>query len=331
MLKNIRLEQASVSLEAIFSAMPVALALIDREGRHVALNQALASISGLTARELVGRKVSDLSPESGKNIEANFRQFDAGLEVPEHELGIGERVFHVAVKALRNDDAHAIGLMVAMTDISQQKETEQLLAEANARLENYARQDYLTELWNRRHFDDILERQISRALREHTPLSLVMLDVDNFKGYNDEYGHAAGDDCLRAVAGALRQSLRRPSDEPCRYGGEEFALLLPNTGVAGASLMAEYIRAAVERLQLAHARTTLGHVTISLGVASLDATGQDAQSMRNALVRSADQALYAAKNAGRNAVRVWGQAMGDVGWGELENDFFLGTLLPRVY
>jgi len=125
----------------------------------------------------------------------------------------------------------------------------------------------------------------------------------------------------------VRQHLRRPGDEACRHGDDEFAVLLPNTNAAGAAHLAETLRAAVDRLQIAHPRIPHGRVTVSLGVANLDVSGLDVPAMRDELAQSAGKALSAAKSAGRNAVRVWATALGDVGWGEPENGYFLGTLL----
>jgi diguanylate cyclase (GGDEF)-like protein len=176
------------------------------------------------------------------------------------------------------------------------------LASLNATLEKLALQDGLTGLANRRQFDVSLGNEFSRATRQGTPLGLAMIDVDHFKAYNDHYGHAAGDDCLRAVARAIRQQTpKRAGDLAARYGGEEMAVLLPNTDAAGTEAVAERMRAAVAALQLPHAGSPLGIVTISGGAASLvPRRGVDHATM---LVEQADGALYAAKGAGRNRVR----------------------------
>lgn len=313
---TIQIGDTTISLESLFSSMPVALALMDREGRHVALNQALASISGNQAAELLGRRVAELDPQSGRNIEENFRTFDAGGVVPDHEIRIGERTFHVAVQAVRDTSGYAFGLLAALTDISANKETERKLAEANQLLELHARLDHLTGIWNRRHFDDLILGEVRRSRREGLPLSLMLFDVDHFKGYNDCYGHSAGDECLRAIARAARDTLRRPSDKVCRYGGEEFAVVLPGTEADGALRLAEDLRSAVEGLGMEHVRNVCGCVTISLGLASLEGCQAQACTLHDDpdlaaaalcghLVRSADQALYEAKGSGRNRVSLW--------------------------
>ncbi len=313
---TIQIGDTTITLESLFLSMPVAIALIDREGRHVGLNDALASISGNKAAELIGRKVAELDPQSGRNIAENFRVFDAGGTVPEHEIRIDDRTFHVAVQALRDGTGHAFGLLAALTDITASKQTERKLAEANKLLELHARMDHLTGAWNRRHFDDLILGEVRRSRREGLPLSLMIFDVDHFKGYNDCYGHSAGDECLRAIAQAARSTLRRPSDKVCRYGGEEFAVVLPGTEANGALGLAEDLREAVENLGLEHTRSACGRVTISLGLACME--GCQAQTctlhddpdlavhtLRDHLVRSADQALYEAKGSGRNRVSLW--------------------------
>jgi diguanylate cyclase (GGDEF)-like protein len=167
-------------------------------------------------------------------------------------------------------------------------------------LASQAAHDGLTGLFNRRSFDIKLEEEFRRARRQSAMLGLVMIDVDNFKAYNDRYGHPAGDACLRSVSAAIEGEIKRPADGVARYGGEEFAVLLPNTDEAGAFEVAERIRLAVKRLGLEHTDSRDKCVTISAGVASL-AAGAPA-STSGALVQLADRALYAAKQGGRDVV-----------------------------
>lgn len=167
--------------------------------------------------------------------------------------------------------------------------------------------DGLTGVHNRRHFDDRLAAEAQRARRSGGSLALLMADVDFFKRYNDCYGHLAGDDCLRRVASALKSCLRRPSDVLSRYGGEEFACILPDTDLAGALLVANHMEQAVRAFQLPHAHSDVGPlVTLSLGVAvvvvPLDGECEAAQ-----LIGLADEQLYRAKAEGRARVcaRTW--------------------------
>jgi diguanylate cyclase (GGDEF)-like protein len=176
--------------------------------------------------------------------------------------------------------------------------TEQKLAQMA--LHSLAVKDGLTGLANRRSFDESLDADWLHALREQTPLSLLLVDVDHFKLYNDTYGHQKGDACLRAVASILGQQVFRPSDLASRYGGEEFAVIMPTTDLDGAMRVAERIREAVEEMALPHsASLTAAHVTLSVGAAStvpsLDQSPAD-------LLASADAALYRAKHGGRNRV-----------------------------
>lgn len=166
-------------------------------------------------------------------------------------------------------------------------------------LEKLASLDGLTEIPNRRAFDTALERQFNQAQRSQTPLSLLIVDIDNFKKYNDRFGHPQGDDCLRRVAKALIDLTLRPADLVARLGGEEFAILLPNTDKTGAKLRAEQYRAVVEKLQILHPdNLPSAVVTISIGIGTL--TPDSFEHDIHDLIETADSALYQAKNQGRN-------------------------------
>jgi diguanylate cyclase (GGDEF)-like protein len=160
--------------------------------------------------------------------------------------------------------------------------------------------DGLTGVYNRRHFDERLASEWGRAQRSHSPLSVVLLDVDFFKRYNDHYGHQAGDDCLRRIAVALQQGLRRPADLVARYGGEEFVCVLPETDLDGAMAVAQELERRVRQLDMAHARSDVASVvSVSLGVAS---QGGQASGDAGALLAQADTQLYKAKSTGRGRV-----------------------------
>jgi len=171
----------------------------------------------------------------------------------------------------------------------------------NKTLNTLAMEDGLTGLANRRQFDVTLDNEFGRAMRNASTLALIMMDVDCFKQYNDIYGHAAGDECLQTIGRTVaRVAGRRPGDLAARYGGEELAVLLPNTDVAGAIVLAERIRSAVRDLQIVHAGAEDGFVTLSAGVDAL--TPMPGAAQPKELIRAADQALYAAKAGGRNRV-----------------------------
>lgn len=175
------------------------------------------------------------------------------------------------------------------------------LDDANQELTRLSSLDGLTGISNRRQFDETLLREWRRLGRQGRPLSMLLCDVDFFKQFNDGYGHQVGDECLKAVARTLRDTLRRPADLVARYGGEEFAVILPDTEITGALQVAEAMRSAVEGLNITH-RYSKGAsvVTISIGVASTtpSRTGSDS----SALLKRADDALYRAKQAGRNRI-----------------------------
>lgn len=172
------------------------------------------------------------------------------------------------------------------------------LNKTKRKLEKISLTDALTGLANRRHFDLFLEQEWSRALRQNQPISMVMLDIDYFKAFNDAYGHPHGDQCLQQVAQALQQVVRRPTDLAARYGGEEFALVLPDTQKAAA--VAEACRLAIQALGIVHEFSDVAPViTISAGVCSLTPTREMSPAL---LIQQADEALYKAKEAGRNQV-----------------------------
>ncbi|HLH21681.1 MAG TPA: diguanylate cyclase [Chloroflexota bacterium] len=167
------------------------------------------------------------------------------------------------------------------------------------RLRNQSIRDPLTGLFNRRYLEETLERELARAERSHHPMGVIMIDVDHFKQFNDSFGHNAGDALLREFGGLLRKHVRG-SDIACRYGGEEFAVILPDATLEDTVRRAEELRAAMAHLQVADQDQALGQITISAGVAALPQHGADGPR----LLRAADRALYAAKSAGRNRVQV---------------------------
>lgn len=192
---------------------------------------------------------------------------------------------------------------VVVSDITTVKRAELDLLAMTKKLETLAMTDGLTRLTNRRGFDETLEREVARARRTDKPISVVLIDIDRFKSYNDRYGHLAGDDCLRRVAQATRSSLKRPTDLVARYGGEELAMVLPDTGAQGAYFVAETVRKAVFDLGCEHQDSEKGVVTVSIGVASLE--GIDPEISSSKLFAMADQALYLAKGGGRNRTVVY--------------------------
>ena len=177
--------------------------------------------------------------------------------------------------------------------------TQKDLQLANKELKRLAAFDQLTELPNRRNFDETLKRQFKLAKRNKSPISLIICDIDFFKSYNDNYGHQKGDECLASVAKVIGSIPVRPTDKACRYGGEEFTVILPDTNLQGGMLIAERLREAVFDLKLEHEGSDIASsVTLSLGLATY--TGQF--KTLEELIKAADVALYRAKEKGRNCV-----------------------------
>lgn len=208
-----------------------------------------------------------------------------------------EAALHVT---LASDNGEIDGVVAVMRDMTEQKDLQDKLA-------SLATTDGLTGLANRRAFDERLAEEWARARRDGTQLSLLLIDVDHFKKFNDHYGHLAGDGCLRALSRILSATARRPADLAARYGGEEFAVLLPNTGPDGCAEVGEAIRQALHDLAMLHAQNLPSRlVTVSVGAAtSLPSQASDSST----LVAAADRALYAAKDSGRDRLVMSGQVV----------------------
>jgi diguanylate cyclase (GGDEF)-like protein/PAS domain S-box-containing protein len=220
----------------------------------------------------------------------------------------GEVWLESTMRVTRKDNGRVDGVVAISRDITEQKKLE-------TRLEALAIEDSLTGLANRRRFDERLQEEWARCYRDRSSLALLMIDVDHFKAYNDEYGHPAGDACLRVVAQVIAAEMKRPGDLAARYGGEEFAMLLPNTDAAGCARIGEQIRKAIRDAGLVHSTNRAsGCVTASLGGAACRPTLERTAGVTS-LVEAADQALYAAKEAGRNRLMMSGE---------------VAHLLPRV-
>ncbi|GAB4531471.1 MAG: hypothetical protein Tsb0014_15010 [Pleurocapsa sp.] len=192
------------------------------------------------------------------------------------------------------------GFAMTFRDISDRKQIEIALKKANLRLKYQANIDSLTQIANRRRFDEYITQEWSRCSRESIYLSLILCDVDFFKAYNDHYGHQAGDNCLYEVAQGIERAIKRPADLVFRYGGEEFAIVLPYTKGEGAIQVAEEIREEIAELQIVHQKSEISsYITLSLGVASVI---PDLNASCHTLITTADRALYDAKTRGRDRI-----------------------------
>jgi len=294
-------EQAE-RLRTIVNNMAEGLMIIEANGRIQFTNPACDGYLGYDAHELAGKYISEmLNPLVAQEYLEYFARYAANPETA-HSHGTREVIIR-----------HKLGSSVCMDltltpmflrqplfigllhDITHHKLSEDALQRA-------AMVDPLTKIANRRHFDSFLEKEWQRAIRTGSPLSLVVLDVDHFKLYNDTLGHAAGDVCLQEVAQAISSHALRVTDIAARYGGEEFVLLFAETDAEAATMLAESVRAHVEGLQLPHPRSlTSAWITVSIGVATIVPNQLD---NIETLFVAADRAMYVAKEEGRNQVRV---------------------------
>ena len=204
------------------------------------------------------------------------------------------------VHVVRKENGEVDSLVGFMFDISERKRTEEKLIRLQKELEDLSFKDGLTGVANRRMFDAVLEMEWGNARRQLQPLSLILLDIDFFKQYNDHFGHLQGDDCLKRVANALTQAATRPRDFIARFGGEEFVLVLPETDAEAAAKVAERCRHAIAREHIAHPHSPIGkHLTVSMGVGTMVPGYRDEML---AFVEEVDRRLYQAKQQGRDCV-----------------------------
>ena len=287
-------------LRTIVNSMDEGLVVIEAAGRIQYANPAAERQLGYGPNELAGHTLNDLL---GTQLAADYLGYFAACEVdPGRAIQASAREVMVRHRdgALRPMDFSVTPMNATeqlyvglLHDITRHKQSETALQQA-------AMIDQLTQIANRRRFDTFLDQEWHRAMRSGQELSLVVLDVDHFKLYNDTLGHAAGDACLQKVAAALQSRALRATDLAARYGGEEFVLLFADTPLESALMLAESIRAVVEGLALPHPRsTTSPWLTVSVGVASVAPTQFD---RIDQFFVAADRMMYAAKEAGRNRV-----------------------------
>ncbi|RXT07936.1 PAS domain S-box protein [Ammoniphilus sp. CFH 90114] len=284
------------------------ITLHDAEGKYLYASPASKIILQYENEELVGQDAYHfIHPEDQEIIKRHHQTLlETGFIISTYRMRRkdGEYIwFESSIRVLHETHLEGSKLIVVSRNITERKLTEQKLQEANKLLQHLSTVDGLTGVRNRRSFDEMLEMEWNRAIRNSTSLSLIMIDIDHFKAYNDTYGHQAGDGCLKEVAQSVADSLDRSGDTVFRYGGEEFGVILPETDVAGAIHVAEKIRVAIDALNIPHSGSKVSdHVTISLGTATMVPT---MYTSANDLVEAADRALYQAKQEGRNRVRTY--------------------------
>ncbi len=250
----------------------------------------------------------DRSPFDGVERVVSFRRMDdlglivtAGVDKHRVLRSWRENVYYTGLMVALMLGGLAVAVPMVLRMVDGEAETKAELAAANERLAVLSVTDQLLGIANRRRFDEIIETEWRRSGRTGLPLSLLMIDVDKFKAFNDLFGHQEGDHCLRRVADAVKSAVQRPHDVVARYGGEEFVVILSDTDAEGARAVAERIRAAVWEAEMLHPASPFLRVTISVGVASLVANPGQAASE---LITLADRALYRAKDLGRNGVQL---------------------------
>jgi diguanylate cyclase (GGDEF)-like protein/PAS domain S-box-containing protein len=298
----------------LMEMLAVPVFVLDTSSRVMIWNRACERLTGVPAGEIIGTdkhwrsfydeprptladlviqnrtdEIRHLYPQHAKThpISANLSA-ESWCDMPR----VGRRRYLAADASPIYDAGGAMSAVVeTLRDLTDEKM-------AQVALEQLATRDGLTGLANRRCFDDTLHAEWARALRQQQPLSLLMVDVDNFKAYNDANGHLGGDACLKRIATAVASEMRA-NDLVARYGGEEFAVILPNQSLKGAAIVAERIRCRVEQLNLPNRLAPNGHITVSIGAATAIA-GPDNDA--SALVAIADAALYRAKHLGRNRI-----------------------------
>jgi len=272
------------------------------------VNYKLSSMLGYESEELLGLSFKSLLfKEHLIDLDTQMEERQQGKDaLYERYLRKKDGSKHwviISAKAMMDDENHYTGSFAMLTDIHARKLLEEQLKNAIKKLEVLSNVDGLTNLANRRYFDETLSLESARLSQIRAKLSFIMIDIDFFKGFNDSYGHLAGDDCLRQVAKVLANSISRPEDLVARYGGEEFICMLPETSMEDAEILAEKIRMRIENLRICHKDSkTSDYVTVSLGVAT---TQCEPNQEVFETIHNADKALYQAKSNGRNRVEFY--------------------------
>jgi diguanylate cyclase (GGDEF)-like protein len=301
----------------LMEMLAIPVFVVDTTSRVMIWNRACERLTGVPAGEVVGTRdhwrsfFEEQRPTLAdvlitEHAQAHERGTDVAQRHPRLHAGgahlsveswcdmprVGRRRYLAADASPIFDERGKLSAVVqTLRDMTEEKQ-------AQAALEQLATRDGLTGLANRRCFDETLHAEWARALRQRQPLSLLMVDVDNFKAYNDANGHLGGDECLKRIATAVSSEMRA-NDLVARYGGEEFAVILPNQSLKGAATVAERIRTRVEQLQVPNRLAPGEHVTVSIGAATALASPENSASD---LVAIADAALYRAKHMGRNRI-----------------------------
>lgn len=303
-----KLQKSEARYRFIVEAANEGIIILNPDLKISFVNHKLSSMLGYESEELLGLSFKSLLfAEHLSDLDVQMKQRRQGQDaLYERYLrkkdGSKHWVF-ISAKALMDDEGHYTGSFAMLTDIHARKLLEEQLKNAIKKLEVLSNVDGLTNLANRRYFDETLALEYARLSQSNAKLSFIMIDIDFFKGFNDSYGHLAGDDGLRQVAKVLANSISRPEDLVARYGGEEFICMLPETSMEDARVIAEEMRTTVENLHIYHKDSKVSdYLTVSLGVATTQCLqNQDVFET----IHNADQALYQAKSNGRNRVECY--------------------------
>lgn len=302
---EVALAQRDTILQNILESSPDSIGIFNENMVYQACNQPFVKALGISdVDELIGKRLQDVIPNEAyeRLSETDQKVLYEGKSlryIDRITSSTGQSTWYDVVKSPFTDPASGTnGVLVMARDVSERYLVEQKLEEANQELERLSFIDGLTQISNRRRFDEQLETLWYLHVREQQPLTVMLCDIDYFKGYNDRYGHLCGDEALIKVAQAFQSVLTRSSDCVARYGGEEFGFILPNTTLEGASLIADKIHSEVRRLAIEHELSDASElVTVSIGLVSIIPKRLDNS---ESIVALADSALYQAKANGRN-------------------------------
>ena len=307
-------------LSQVLQKISVPTFVIDRDHLVIHWNRALENLTGYQASEMVGSSdhwkafyamqkplLADLVVDNVREhaiagyYDGKYRKSslsEGADEVEDYFAGLGDagRWLFFTATPIPDTDGVMLGAVQTLQDITERKIVEDELRESEKRYRELSITDSLTKLFNSRHFFRQLRQEIERAKRYEEPLSLILLDIDNFKGYNDTYGHLEGDRVLAVLAEVIRETLRS-ADSAYRYGGEEFTVILPETEGENALLVAERLRKCFEETVLSPLPRSEVHMTVSVGVTQYIPGEED-----SVLIKRADSAMYTAKTSGKNRV-----------------------------
>ncbi|MBD1940520.1 diguanylate cyclase [Microcoleus sp. FACHB-68] len=310
------LRESEERYRSVIAAMAEGIVLVQANGRISACNASAQRILGLSSKQIMGRNYTTLRwraiREDGSPFPTQYHPTTIALRtgLPQSNAIMGLHkpdgtLIWISINCqplLRAGATLPYAVVASFSDITARQRAEAALQKANRELERLATLDGLTQVANRRRFDQYLSQEWVRQAREMKPLSLILCDVDYFKNYNDTYGHQAGDDCLQQIARALNRAIQSSAHLLARYGGEEFAVILPNTSAEAAAAVAEAMRLAIQELRIGHAQSSVSqYVTLSLGLATTIPTQECSP---ETLIGVADKALYQAKRQGRNRIAI---------------------------